>query len=78
MLSLRSEDLMSNLFDARPSGKPVDPRKAVIAELRALTSYYRAQQATAGSLTTQTTLGWCAARVEERLEELESGAPLRV
>lgn len=69
---------MANLFDTQPPGNLPDPRKAAVAELRALVDYFRARQAEATSLTTRTTLGWCAARAEERLDELEDGAPLRV
>jgi hypothetical protein len=53
-------------------------RRAAIAELRALASRFRGKQVESTSLVMSTSLGWCAARTEDRIDELEQGAPLHI
>jgi hypothetical protein len=53
-------------------------RRAAIAELRALASKFRSKQAESTSLVMSTSLGWCAARTEDRIEELEQGGQLHI
>jgi hypothetical protein len=53
-------------------------RRAAIAELRALASIFRGKQVESTSLVMSTSLGWCAARAEDRIEELEQGGQLHI
>jgi hypothetical protein len=53
-------------------------RRAAVAELRALASRFRSKQVESTSLVMSISLGWCAARAENRIDELEQGAPLHI
>lgn len=53
-------------------------RRTAIAELRALAARFRGKQVESTSLVMSTSLGWCAARAEDRVDELEQGAPLHI
>jgi hypothetical protein len=66
---------MTNLFE--PS-RPNLARRTAVAELRALAARFRGKQVESTSLVMSTSLGWCAARAEERVDELEQGAQLHI
>jgi hypothetical protein len=68
---------MADLFS--PGSAELDSgRRAAIAELRAMASKFRSKQVESTSLVMSTSLGWCAARAEDRVDELEQGAPLHI
>jgi hypothetical protein len=66
---------MADLFTPQPGD---DGRRAAVAELRALAAGFRGKQVESTSLVMSTSLGWCAARTEERVDELEQGAQLHI
>jgi hypothetical protein len=66
---------MANLFNPG-STEPDSGRQAAIAELRAMASKFRSKQVESTSLVMSISLGWCAARAEDRVDELEQGASL--
>jgi hypothetical protein len=67
---------MTDLFTPQPPDNL--GRRAAIAELRAMASVFRSKQVESTSLVMSTSLGWCAARTEDRIEELEQGAQLHI
>jgi hypothetical protein len=68
---------MADLFSPG-SAEQDSGRRVAIAELRALASRFRSKQVESTSLVMSTSLGWCAARAEDRIDELEQGAQLHI